>query len=149
MAMKNRMDGHYSLIVDRGDASVALRRDRNFLRQVSQRATNGDAGPSPNLAPTDPVRFLGFTIVSPHPTQSTWPPGSAMTLVSFARVKGLAELELPACRLCGQEFQAREQCGASPQVLCHRSRCLGRETTYTVQSGVGSAEVRTLGLKFW
>jgi hypothetical protein len=39
--------------------------------------------------------------------------------------------------------------GRCPLGLYHRSRCLSGPPTDTVQSGVGSAEVRALVLKFW
>jgi hypothetical protein len=60
---------------------------------------------------------------------------------------------LPTCALCGREFHLGERCeGSTPARACiinYRSRCLSRLTTETVQSGVGSAEVRALALKFW
>jgi hypothetical protein len=66
---------------------------------------------------------------------------------------------LSSCRPCGQEFHLGSRCGVAipevprmsdgPSAFYHRSRCLSRLTTDTVQSGVGSAEVRALALKFW
>jgi len=75
---------------------------------------------------TAPVLASGW---SPGGSNRCYPPPSSFVHDSYAVHEG---------------SQASEEPGS-----CLRSRCLSRSTTETVQSGVGSAEVRALALKFW
>jgi len=134
VAVSNRTDCHYSFRTGSRGPRAAPSKTRNLPRQPSQSATNGE-GRTPSLLLIASAGRLASTIVVPHPSQVTSPTESAMTRRTVRPVKKFAEVDLLS-RI------GPTRCPG----FYHRSRCLSKSTTETVQSGVGSTEVRTLAL---